>query len=74
VQFYGFAYLFQHELPVSFQIVASQAFGPSRNHDGVKELHANAPGEFVQHQVKAMVKTPDDGCIGFISCPWRIEM
>jgi hypothetical protein len=74
VQLDGFADLFQHELPVSFQIVAGQALGAAGYHDGVKELHANALGKLVQHQVKAMVKTPDDGCIGFIAFTWRVEM
>jgi hypothetical protein len=74
VQLNGFADLFKHELPVSFQIGAGKALGAAGNHDGVKKLHANPLGKFVQHQVKAMVKTPDDGCIGFISCAWRVEM
>jgi len=44
VQRHGFADLLQHELPVSFQIVAGQALGAARNQDRVKELHANALG------------------------------
>jgi len=74
VQLDGFADLFQHELPVSFQVVAGQAPGAARHQDRIIELHANALGQFMQHQVKTMVETPDDGCIGLISCPGRFEM
>jgi hypothetical protein len=74
VQLDGLAHLFQHELPVSFQIIAGQALGASGNQNRIKKFHANALGQFVEHHVKTMVKTPDDRGIGFIPCPWRFKM
>lgn len=44
VQLDRFADLFQNELPVSFQFIASQALCASGNQDGIKKLHANALG------------------------------
>jgi hypothetical protein len=71
---HGFTDLFQDELPVSFQVVTGQALGAAGNQNGIKKFHADAFGEFVEHHVKTMVETPDDGSIGFIPFPWGIEM
>lgn len=74
VQLHGFADLFQNELPVSFQVVAGQALCASGHQDRINMLCANALDQLAEHQVKTMVKTPDDRGIGFIPCPWGVEM
>src|SRR4029077_17653967 len=66
--------LFQHKLAVRLIFVASKALSAPCDKNGIEKRYTKALGQFPEHQVKAMVKAPDNRGVTGISFLWRLEM
>jgi hypothetical protein len=74
VQANGFSNLVQHELPVGFAVLPGQALGSAGNTYPVRVEQAGALDQLIQCEFKAIVKTPDNGCVTFVSFARQILM
>jgi hypothetical protein len=69
-----FLYLFQHKQAVGLAVLPGQALGSASNADAVRMEQANALDQLIQCEFKAIVKTPDNGRVTFVSFARQILM
>jgi hypothetical protein len=69
-----FLYLFQHKQAVGLAVLPGQALGSAGNTYAVRVEQAGALDQLIQCEFKAIVKTPDNGRVTFVSFARQILM